>query len=85
MSPVAGNYLERVYGPFFWLLVLIQFAYFFTALMNMFHALKSVGSVNQKKQLATAVIGMFVLTDSDFWTYCSMCYCTLGLPTVPGL
>jgi len=85
MSPVAGNYLDRVYGPLFWLLVLIQFAYFFTALMNMFHALKTVGAVNQRKQLATALIGMFVLTGFGLLDVLLNVLLAPWLPTVPGL
>lgn len=85
MSPVAGSYLDRVYGPLFWLLVLIQFAYFFTALMNMFHSLKSVTSVNQRKQLATALIGMFVLTGFGLLDVLVNVLLEEWLPIVPGL
>ncbi len=85
MSPVAGNYLNREYGPLFWLLVLIQFAYFFTALMNMFHALKTVTTVNQKKQLATALIGMFVLTGFGLLDVLVNVILAQWLPVIPGL
>ncbi|WP_130613803.1 histidine kinase N-terminal 7TM domain-containing diguanylate cyclase [Cohnella abietis] len=85
MSPVAGNYLERVYGPLFWLLVLVQFAYFFTALMSMFHALKTVSSVNQRKQLGTALIGMFVLTGFGLLDVLINVLLSQWLPIVPGL
>ncbi|WP_239618473.1 histidine kinase N-terminal 7TM domain-containing diguanylate cyclase [Cohnella mopanensis] len=85
MSPVGGNYLDRVYGPLFWMLVLIQFAYFFTALMNMFHALKTVNSINQSKQLATALIGMFVLTGFGLLDVLVNVLLAQWLPVVPGL
>ncbi|RKP45819.1 diguanylate cyclase [Cohnella endophytica] len=85
MSPVGGSYLTRVYGPLFWLLVLIQFAYFFTALMNMFHALKTVISINQRKQLATALIGMFVLTGFGLLDVLLNVVLVNWLPVIPGL
>ena len=85
MSPVGGSYVDRVYGPLFWLLVLVQFAYFFTALMNMFHALKTVNGVNQRKQLATALIGMFVLTGFGLLDVLVNVLLAQWLPIVPGL
>jgi two-component system cell cycle response regulator len=85
MSPVAGTYLDRVYGPLFWLLVLIQFAYFFNAVMSMFHALKTVTSFNQRKQLATALIGMFVLTGFGLLDVLVNVLLAEWLPVVPGL
>jgi two-component system cell cycle response regulator len=85
MSPVGGSYLDRVYGPLFWLLVLIQFAYFFNALMSMFHALKTVNSVNKRKQLAIALIGMFVLTGFGILDILVNVLLASWLPVVPGL
>jgi len=85
MAPVGGSYLERMYGPLFWLLVLVQFAYFFIALMNIFQALKSVNSVNQRKQLATALIGMFVLTGFGLLDVFVNVLLSQWLPIVPGL
>lgn len=85
MSPVSGSYLDRLYGPLFWMLVLIQFAYFFTALMNMFHSLKTVSSVNQRKQLATALIGMFVLTGFGLLDVLINVLLAQWLPVIPGL
>ena len=85
MSPVGGSYLNREYGPLFWLLVLVQFAYFFYALMMMFHALKTVTSVNQRKQLATALIGIFVLTGLGLVDVLVNVLLSEWLPVVPGL
>ncbi|MFC5530865.1 diguanylate cyclase [Cohnella yongneupensis] len=85
MSPVSGSYLERMYGPMFWLLVLVQFAYFFTALMNMFQAMKAVTAVYQRKQLALALIGMFVLTGFGLLDVLVNVLLDRWLPVVPGL
>ncbi|WP_256761270.1 diguanylate cyclase [Cohnella sp. WQ 127256] len=85
IAPVEGNYFHRLYGPLFWLLLLIQFAYFFTALMSMFHALKSVNSINQRKQLATALIGIFVLTGFGLLDVLINVLLVQWLPVVPGL
>lgn len=85
MTPVGDNYVERVYGPLFWLLVLVQFAYLFVALMNMFHALKTVSSINLRKQLATALIGMFVLTGFGLLDVMVNVLLTEWLPVIPGM
>ncbi|MFC4601910.1 diguanylate cyclase [Cohnella hongkongensis] len=85
MAPAADNYTVREYGPLFWLLVLSQFAYFFIALLNMFQALKTVTSVNQRKQLATALIGMFVLTGLGLLDVFVNVLLDEWLPVVPGL
>lgn len=85
MSPVGGSYLERVYGPLFWLLVLVQLGYFFTALMSMFHALKTVKSFNQREQLAMSLIGMFVLTGFGLLDLLINVLLADWLPVIPGL
>ncbi|MFB9277717.1 diguanylate cyclase [Cohnella cellulosilytica] len=85
MAPVVDGYTEREYGPLLWLLVLVQFAYLFVALLNMFHALRSVTSVNQRKQLATALIGMFVLTGLGLLDVFVNVLLVEWLPVVPGL
>lgn len=85
MSPAGGSYADRVYGPLFWLLVLVQFAYFFTTLMNIFQAMKTVHALNQRKQLATALIGMFVLTGFGLLDVLVNVLLAQWLPVVPGL
>ncbi|WP_342780092.1 diguanylate cyclase [Cohnella terricola] len=85
MSSVRDNYMDRLYGPLFWVLVLVQFAYLFIAMMNMFHALKTVNSVNQKKQLATALIGMFVLTGFGLLDVLVNVLLSEWIPIIPGL
>lgn len=85
MSPVGGSYLERMYGPVFWLLVLTQIAYFFTALMSMFQAMKTVTSVNQRKQMTIAVLGIFVLTGFGILDLLINVVLAEWMPVVPGL
>ncbi len=85
LAPEAEGYTLRQYGPLFWLLTLIQYAYFFVALLNMFHALKTVTSINQRKQLATALIGMFVLTGLGLLDIFINVLLAEWLPVVPGL
>lgn len=85
MSPVGDTYMNREYGPIFWVLVLMQFAYFFIALMSMFQALKSVTAVNQRKQLAITLIGMFVLSGFGVLDILVNVLLAKWLPVVPGL
>jgi len=85
MSPISDNYMNREYGPLFWLLVIVQFGYFFYALLNMFQALRTVTSMNQRKQLATALIGMFLLTGLGLLDVIVNVLLTDWMPVVPGL
>ncbi|XID95920.1 diguanylate cyclase [Paenibacillaceae bacterium WGS1546] len=85
MTFPSDDFSDRAYGPLFWLLALVQFAYFFIALMSMFHALKSVGSVNQRKQLATALIGMFVLSGLGLLDILVNVLLQEWMPIIPGL
>ncbi|MBW5447909.1 diguanylate cyclase [Cohnella sp. CFH 77786] len=85
MTPVGGSYLHREYGTFFWLLVVIQFLYFIIALLIMFHALKSVKSLNQRKQLAIAVIGIFVLTGFSALDLLINVLLARWMPIIPGM
>ncbi|MFC5704379.1 diguanylate cyclase [Cohnella faecalis] len=85
MKSIGDDYFNREYGPLFWLLVITEFVYFFTALLNMFSALKTVNSLNQRKQLATAVIGMFVLTGFSVLDMLINVFLSPWLPVIPGL
>jgi two-component system cell cycle response regulator len=85
MSPIDGTYVNRSYGPLYWMLVITQFVYFFTSLLIMFQALKTVHSLNQRKQLATAVIGIFVLTGLSVTDMLINVVLAPWLPVVPGL
>lgn len=62
LKPEGGQYGDRHYGPLFWIMTFVQFAYFFIALLHMFNAHRTVRSINERKQLATTLLGMFVLT-----------------------
>lgn len=85
MTPQDGSYRHHDYGPFFWLLVVVEFLYFIIALLIMFHALKSVYSLNQRKQLAIAVIGIFVLTGFSVLDLLINVLLAPWLPVIPGM
>lgn len=80
-----GDAGARVYGPLFWLLTFIQFAYLFVTLIYMFNALKSDTSVHRRKQLATTLIGMFVLSGCAVLDLLVNVLLRDSLPVVPGL
>ncbi|WP_276357805.1 histidine kinase N-terminal 7TM domain-containing diguanylate cyclase [Cohnella caldifontis] len=85
LSPVGGSYLHREYGPLFWLLVVAEYVYFIIALLIMFNALKTVNSMNKRKQLAIAVIGIFVLTGFSVLDLLINVLLAPWLPVIPGL
>ncbi|CAI6080364.1 hypothetical protein COHCIP112018_02961 [Cohnella sp. JJ-181] len=62
LKPEQGQYGDREYGPLFWIMTFVEFTYFFIALIHMFQAHRTVRSLNERKQLATSLLGMFVLT-----------------------
>lgn len=84
MSPVSGSYLTREYGPLFWFLVFVQFAYILAALLIMFHSLKTVVSIQQRKQLAIATVGIFVLTGFCALDLMANVLLAEWLPVIPG-
>ncbi|WP_238357674.1 diguanylate cyclase [Cohnella zeiphila] len=83
--PIDGQYAERGYGPLFWLLALIQLGYFFATLIFMFQTLKNDSSVNKRKQIAAALIGMFVLTGFAVLDILVNVLLRDSLPVIPGL
>ncbi|WP_246469585.1 histidine kinase N-terminal 7TM domain-containing diguanylate cyclase [Cohnella nanjingensis] len=85
LKPVAGLYDQREYGALFWLLTLLQFAYFSFALIIMFQAIRTVRSANERKQLATTLVGMFVLTVFAAIDLMVNVLLANWLPTIPGL
>ncbi|TJY38535.1 diguanylate cyclase [Cohnella pontilimi] len=85
MSPIDGTYANRSYGTLYWVLVITQFVYFFSSLLIMFQSLKTVHSLNQRKQLATAVVGIFVLTGFSVTDMLINVLLAPWLPVVPGL
>jgi diguanylate cyclase (GGDEF)-like protein/PAS domain S-box-containing protein len=85
MKPVEGQYAERDYGPLFWLLALIQLGYMFVTLLLMFQTLKNDSSANRRKQMAAALIGMFVLTGFAALDLLVNVLLRDSLPVIPGL
>lgn len=85
LKPYTDTYAEREYGPLFWLLTFIQFSYLFVTLINMFHALRADSSVHRRKQLATTLIGMFVLTVFSVLDLLVNVLLENSLPVIPGL
>ncbi len=85
MSPIDGSYWTREYGSFFWLVVVIQFIYAISALLIMFQALKTVHSIHQRKQLAVAVIGIFILTGFSVIELLTNVLLADWMPVIPGL
>jgi two-component system cell cycle response regulator len=85
LKPYDGQYATRDYGPLFWLLTFIQLGYLFVTLINMFHGLRNDSSVNRRKQLATTLIGMFVLTGFAVLDLLVNVLLRGSLPVIPGL
>lgn len=85
-SPRSDNYVERVYGPLFWLVILIIAGYFAASLFVLMRAMRSrLSSASLKKQIRIVLWGIGTLT----------CFVTIDillnvilsdlLPIIPGL
>lgn len=82
---LGGDAAVRQYGPIFWLLSVVQFAYLFFTLIHMFHALKNDTSAHRRKQLITTLIGMFVMTGFALLDLMVNVVLRDYLPVIPGL
>lgn len=82
---LGGDAAIRQYGPIFWLLSVVQFAYLFFTLIHMFHALKNDTSAHRRKQLITTLIGMFVMTGFALLDLMVNVVLRDYLPVIPGL
>lgn len=82
---LGGDAAVRQYGPIFWLLAVVQFAYLFFTLIHMFHALKNDTSAHRRKQLITTLIGMFVMTGFALLDLMVNVVLRDYLPVIPGL
>jgi two-component system, cell cycle response regulator len=85
MTPLGNDYINREYGSLFWILVLVQYAYLILSVVNMFQALKTVNSIHQRKQIAIALIGMFVLSGFGLIDVLLNVVLAPWLPIIPGL
>ncbi|MDP9700374.1 diguanylate cyclase (GGDEF)-like protein [Paenibacillus intestini] len=86
VMPLEGGYIERAYGPWFWVVMFILVSYFVTSLVIMFHAVffsKTPAMI--QKQVKITLWGIFVL--GAFATLDAILNVLLSrwLPIIPGL
>ncbi|UPK43946.1 histidine kinase N-terminal 7TM domain-containing diguanylate cyclase [Paenibacillus pabuli] len=62
VTPLEGGYVERSYGPWFWVVMVILVSYFVTSLFILFRALYSSRTSSMiKNQVKVTLWGIFVL------------------------
>lgn len=86
VMPLEGGYIERAYGPWFWVVMFILVSYFLTSLVIMFRAVfSSKTPVMIQKQVRITLWGIFVL--AMFATLDAILNVLLSrwLPIIPGL
>lgn len=84
--PLEGGYIERAYGPWFWVVMIILVSYFVTSLVVLFRAVySSQTSAMIKKQVRITLWGIFVL--AVFATIDAILNVVLArwLPIIPGM
>ncbi|PYE48822.1 diguanylate cyclase [Paenibacillus barcinonensis] len=86
VMPLDGGYIDRAYGPWFWVVMCILVSYFLVSLVIMFRAVfSSKTPVMIKKQVQITLWGIFVL--AMFATLDAVLNVLLSrwLPIIPGL
>ncbi|MDM5280790.1 diguanylate cyclase [Paenibacillus silvae] len=86
VMPLKGEYIERAYGPWFWVVMCILVSYFLVSLVIMFRAVFSSKTPSMiKKQVKITLWGIFVL--AMFATLDAILNVLLSrwLPIIPGL
>ncbi|WJM08333.1 diguanylate cyclase [Paenibacillus sp. PK1-4R] len=84
--PLEGGYIERAYGPWFWVVMVILVSYFLASLVVLFRAVySSQTSAMIKKQVRITLWGIFVL--AVFATIDAILNVVLArwLPIIPGM
>lgn len=84
--PVQGGFVQRTYGPWFWVVTAVLLSYFFASLFILFRAMRSPHtSPEVRKQVKITLWGIYVLT--GFACLDSFLNVVLGkwLPIIPGL
>ncbi|WP_058300656.1 histidine kinase N-terminal 7TM domain-containing diguanylate cyclase [Gorillibacterium timonense] len=86
VNPVEGGYIHRVYGPWFWMMVVILVGYFLASLSFLFRALKSSKTLlTIKKQVRITLWGIYVLAAFAFMDVLLNVVFSPWLPIIPGL
>ncbi|OAB31910.1 hypothetical protein PMSM_18950 [Paenibacillus macquariensis subsp. macquariensis] len=62
VQPIHGGYMERIYGPIFWVIVTIATTYVVISLYIIYLALSSNKTARIKKQVSQVIRGVCVLT-----------------------
>ncbi|WP_152395974.1 histidine kinase N-terminal 7TM domain-containing diguanylate cyclase [Paenibacillus guangzhouensis] len=62
VEPLDGGYIQRTYGPLFWLCITIFIGYVFVSLYMMYLALAGNSSPRIKKQVKQVLTGIVVMT-----------------------
>ncbi|WP_145335129.1 diguanylate cyclase [Paenibacillus xylanexedens] len=86
VTPLEGGYIERAYGPWFWVVMFILVSYFVSSLVIMFRAVFSSKTPAMiQKQVKITLWGIFVL--AVFATLDAILNVLLSrwLPIIPGL
>lgn len=82
---ISGDANVRTYGPLFWILIVVQFSYLFVTLIYMFNALKNDTTAHRRKQLATTLVGMFLMSGFALLDLLINVLLKDYLPVIPGL
>ncbi|SFF04886.1 diguanylate cyclase (GGDEF) domain-containing protein [Paenibacillus algorifonticola] len=86
VAPLGGGYVDRAYGTWFWMVIVILLSYFFASLSVLFGALNSSKTSPMiKKQVKITLWGIFVL--ATFASIDALLNVVLreSLPIIPGL
>ncbi|WP_274649436.1 diguanylate cyclase [Paenibacillus humicola] len=84
MTAEGGSYVERRYGPAFWLMVAMLGAYFLESFRLLWLAYRSDRSVHNRPHIGKAITGMFVLAFFALLDIVFNVVLARWLPIIPG-
>jgi two-component system cell cycle response regulator len=83
--PMYGGYIQRTYGPIFWILLTILITYGIISLYIIYVALASNNTPRIKKQVAHVLKGVVVLTSFVLFDVFLNVILSPFLPVIPGM
>ena len=83
--PVDGGYIQRIYGPIFWCIIVVMLSYISTSLYLIIQTLLSYKSLRIKKQVRQVLKGIIVMTAFSSLDIFLNVVLDRYLPVIPGL
>lgn len=85
VAPVGGSYNERVYGPIFWLMIILLLSYYVYSLVMISRAYKSAANGVDRQRTVNALIGVSLIAAFPLVDLILNVVLGSWLPIIPGI